>query len=326
MKTTTDPASKRTPQTSEEDALEALNALDPSADRAVQNAVVQKHLEDRHSRVVAKAARLAEERALHERVPDLLKAWPRFSVDPVKRDPKCKARQAIARALVALDCQNQDFFLQGIRCRQLEPVWGGSEDAAIDIRCSCAMGLVASGHPRAIPELTELLNDPEWRARAGAARAISCGNPGEAEALLRFKVRIGDHEPEVIGECFTGLLAIAPEECLALVANHMTDANDGIRDFAALALGESRHPRALDQLRAAWDSEVLNTEFRSVLIRAAALHRSEAAFDWLIQIIERGTRKQADEAAEALAVYERNTRLTERVRAALARRADDDSR
>lgn len=313
-------------QRTAEQSLEALNALEPTTDRALQNEAVQRYLEDRHARVVAKAARLAEERALHERMSDLLKAWPRFTVDPIKRDPKCIAKQAIARALLALDCQNQEFFLQGIRYRQLEPIWGGSADAAIDVRCTCAMGLVASRYPRAIPELTELLADPEWRARAGAARAISCGNPGEAEAVLRLKVRIGDREPEVLGECFTGLLAVAPEECLSLVADHMTVTNDGIRDFAALALGESRHPRALEQLRAAWDAEVLNTESRSVLIRAAALHRSEGAFDWLIQIIERGTRKQADEAAEALAVYERNTKLTERVAAALATRADDNSR
>jgi HEAT repeat protein len=80
-------------------------------------------------------------------------------------------------------------------------VWGGLADAAIDVRCSCAMGLVATGYFRAVQELTALLNDPEWRARAGAARAISCGNPREAEALLRFKVLVGDPEPEAIGEC-----------------------------------------------------------------------------------------------------------------------------
>lgn len=318
--------SKPAPQRPEERSLDALGALGPTADRAVQNATVQKYLADPHFRVVAKAASLAEERALHERIPDLLQAYPRFTVHPVKRDPKCIAKQAIARALVALDCQNQDFFLQGIRYRQLEPVWGGSADAAIDVRCSCAMGLVASGYPRAIQELTELLDDPEWRARAGAARAISCGHPGEAEALLRFKVRVGDAEPEVIGECFAGLMAIAPEECVSLVAGHMADANDGIRDLAALALGESRHPRALDQLRAAWDTDTLNTEFRSVLLRAAALHRSEAAFDWLIHIIAEGSRTHADVAAEALAVYERNTKLIERVQAALAKRADGNGR
>lgn len=58
------------------------------------------------------------------------------------------------------------------------------------------------------------------------------------------------------------------------------------------------------------------------LIRAAALHRSEAAFDWLIHIIEQESRKHAGEAAEALAVYERNTKLTERVQAAIAGRRD----
>jgi HEAT repeat protein len=315
-------ASKPPRQEAVEQSLETLNALQPTADRALQNAVVRKHLEDRHFRVVAKAASLAEERTLHERVPDLLQAYPRFAMDPVKRDPKCIAKQAIARALVALDCQNQDFFLQGIRYRQPEPVWGGSVDAAIDVRCSCAMGLVASGYPRAIQELTELLDDPEWRARAGAARAIACGHPGEAEALLRFKVRTGDPEPEVLGECFTGLLAIAAEESVALVAGHMMGSNDGVRDFAALALGESRHPRALDELRAAWDTELLNNEFRAVLIRAAALHRTEAAFDWLIRIIEQGSRAHADVAAEALGVYERNSRLLERVQTALAGRSD----
>ncbi len=53
-------------------------------------------------------------------------------------------------------------------------------------------------------------------------RAISCGYPREAEALLRFKVLVGDENPEVLGECFTGLLAIAPEECLALVASNLS--------------------------------------------------------------------------------------------------------
>jgi hypothetical protein len=58
------------------------------------------------------------------------------------------------------------------------------------------------------------------------------------------------------------------------------------------------------------------------LIRAAALHRTEPAFDWLVSIIADGTRAQADIAADALAVYERNTKLIERVRTALAKRTD----
>jgi len=307
-------------QRPEEKKLEALSTLEPTADRSAQNALIGKCLDDRHFRVVARAATLAGERSLRERVPDLLRAYARFLGDPVKRDPHCIAKQAIARALVSLECQDVDFFLEGIRYRQLEPVWGGSADAAIDVRCSCAMGLVSTGYSRAVQELTSLLHDPEWGARAGAARAISCGNIREAEALLRFKVLVGDSEPEVIGECFRGLLSVAQEECLPFVAAYLSDTNDGVRDLAALALGESRHPRALEYLQEAWDVTYDMHNFRVVLIRAAALNRTEAAFDWLVSIIEQGARAHADAAVEALSVYERNTKLGERVQAALAKR------
>jgi len=304
----------------EERKLDALNALDPAVDRSQQNAAIKKFLADKHFRVVAKAATLAAERSLHERTTDLITAYGRFLCDPVKRDPKCIAKQAIARALVELGCHDVGFFLEGIRYKQLEPVWGGTQDTAIDVRCSCAMGLVSTGYFRAIQELTVMLNDTEWRARAGAARAISCGSPREAESLLRFKVLVGDAEAEVVGECFSGILAIAPEEGMPFVAGYLAGDNEGVRDFAALALGESRQPRALEYLRDTCKYTV--GDFRTVLIRAAALHRSEAAFDWLISIIAEGSRTDCDVAIEALSVYERNTKLAERVKAALAQRED----
>ena len=105
-----------------------------------------------------------------------------------------------------------------LRYRQLEPVWGGTADTAVDVRASCAMGLVASGYSRALVELTALLNDTDAAARVGAVRAIACGNPREAELLLRSKALAGDAEPQVLGECFTGLLAVEPEESLGFVA------------------------------------------------------------------------------------------------------------
>lgn len=305
----------------EEAKLDALNALD-SNDRAVLNDAIGKALQDKNYRVVGKAASIAEERQLHERIPDLLGAYARFLHDPVKRDPNCIAKKAIARALVALECRDIEFYLQGIRYVQLEPVWGGSADTAVDVRGSCAMGLVSSGYGRAVAELAPLLADKEVRAREAAARAIACGYPREAEAILRFKVLVGDAQPEVLGECFTGLLAIAPEENMALVASNLSHRDESVRDFAALALGESRHPMALKHLRNRWDAVLVSAEMRAVLIRAAAVHRSEEAFDWLLSIIAEGPKKQADVAVDALSVYERNTKLAERVKAALATRSD----
>lgn len=302
----------------EEKKLESLGQL--AADRTIERATLQPFLADKHFRVVAKASTLAGERSLPELTADLLAAYARFLDDPVKRDPNCIAKGAIARALVNLGCDDVDFYLAGIRYTQLEPVWGGSADSGIDVRCSCALGLVNTGYSRAIHELTVLLNDKEARARTGAAHAISCGNPREAEAVLRLKVLVGDAEAEVIGECFTSLLSIAPLECLPFVATYLGGENESIRDFAALALGECRNPKVVEYLRAAWESCGALGEFPMVLIRAAALNRTEPAFDWLMAIIETGAKRHSDAAVEALAVYERNTKLSDRVAQALARR------
>lgn len=140
----------------EERKLEVLGSIDSAADRAVQCAALEPYLADKHARVVSKAATLAGERALPDLTPSLLSAYARFLQDPVKRDPNCIAKGAIARALVNLGCDDVDFYLAGIRYEQLEPVWGGSADTAIDVRCSCAVGLVNTRHSRAIQELTTL--------------------------------------------------------------------------------------------------------------------------------------------------------------------------
>ena len=302
-------------------ALDTLNALGPAAPRAAQLAALKTGLADRHFLVVSRAAVLSGERLLHELISDLVSAYSRFLSDAVKRDPRCKAKAAIARALVTLEAQDIAFYQAGICYRQLEPVWGGRADTAADLRCSCAMGLAASGHLRAVVELAGLLNDPEAAVRCGAARAISCGNPYEAEAVLRLKVQIGDTDPQVIGECFSALLAIAPDYSLPFVATYLFEKDDALQEFAALALGESRQPAALKLLCDAW-VDVVTPEGRSALIRAAALHRSEPAFEWLLEIIATGTPQLAAAAIEALSVYERNTRLIEQVNAAKARRRD----
>lgn len=304
----------------EEKKLELLGSLDVAADRAAQGVALAPFVADKHFRVVAKAATLAGERSLAQLTSDLVTACARFLDNPVKRDPNCIAKGAIARALVTLGCDDVDFYLAGIRYRQLEPVWGGTADTAIDVRCSCALGLVNLRYSRAIHELTTLLNDGEARARAGAARAISCGNPREAEAVLRLKVLVGDAEADVIGECFTGLMSIAPLECLPFVAAQLASENQGVRDYAALALGDSRNPKVVEHLQAAWEASGPFGEFPIVLIRAAALNRTDPAFDWLVALIEKGADRHADAAVEALSVYERNTKLNERVQQALSRR------
>ncbi len=74
----------------------------------------------------------------------------------------------------------------------MEPVWGGTADTAADVRGTCAIGLVATGYPRALVAIAALLYDAEPDARLGAIRAAANGTPREAELLLRSKALAGD--------------------------------------------------------------------------------------------------------------------------------------
>jgi hypothetical protein len=209
-----------------------------------------------------------------------------------------------------------------MRYRQPAPVWGGTVDTAVDLRCTCAMGLVGTPYPRALIELVGLLHDPEPHARGGAARAIACTEPLAAEAVLRSKALAGDPEPEVVGDCFSGLLRVEPDEAPAFVAAFLDGPDPAISELAALALGESRLDAALDLLRERWEREPMKRDSDRVLLRAAVLHRSEAAFDWLLDLVERGDRTSAELAVVELAVYRSNNKLRLRLEAALAERND----
>lgn len=307
---------------STDDRLDELEAAVANASGQSLTSVLQGGLNDKHYRVAALAAHHAGERLVYDCVPDLLAAYPRFLDNPIKRDPNCLAKKAIVRALHELDCDNADFYLAAIRYRQMEPVWGGSVDTATDVRTSAAMGLVASGYHRALVEVAELLTDSEPPVRAGAARAIACGNPREAELLLRAKVLAGDEEWLVIGDCFAGLLTVEPDESIAFVARFLDRDDASLVEAAALALGESRLPEALDAIKAAWAAVYVPAEIRRVLVRAAALHRSDAAFDWLIAIVADGDTRIATETIDVLSIYRHNDKLSARLKQALGERSD----
>src|SRR5262245_13295365 len=164
-----------------EDSLAALGDLRrrPVTDATIEP--LRQALRARISHVVAKAAQVSGELGLRVLTGDLTASFERFLVNPVKTDPGCRAKVEIARALYELGDDPGAVFLRGIRHRQLEPVYGGREDTAPELRALCALGLVRLGHPDAMVELADLLADPEAAARGGArgagspARVPPCG-------------------------------------------------------------------------------------------------------------------------------------------------------
>src|SRR5437899_9518052 len=117
-----------------EERIERLRQLRTAAPNDAAVSLARKSLRDRASLVVAEAAKLAAEHRVSDLIPDLLAAFERLLENPVKTDPKCWGKLAIVQALTRLDYGESAPFLRGARHVQMEPVWGGPQGAASQLR------------------------------------------------------------------------------------------------------------------------------------------------------------------------------------------------
>jgi HEAT repeat protein len=276
----------------------ALNALRAADD-------VTPFLRHRNHRVVAKAAERTSRLAAGA-APELVDAFRRFLQDPVKQDPGCVAKLAIARALVELDDPAAEVYFAGARHVQLEPVWGDTVDSAAELRGICAIGLARMAHPEALLEAVRLLNDKCPETRIGALRALSDSGKAEAELVLRFKADMGDKRPEVEAECFAALLRLGPRSrAIPFVAEFLKQGNAE----AAIALGESRSAEAWPVLRDAFATSPIQSE----ILLALALLRNDAAIEFLFERVAGDRERVGAVAIEALASYRGDESLRARM-------------
>jgi HEAT repeat protein len=246
-----------------EQKLAALETLRAEAASPQTVAALRKALQDPNNYYVSKAADFA----LTDLIPDLLATFDRFLLNPVKSDPQCWAKNAIAKTLKDFAYDDASFYLRGIKHIQLEPVWGGPEDTAATLRGACAFALTASSIPRAeaMRHLVDLLAaDTEKTVRMEAALAIAHLGGIESVLLLRLKALAGDREPEVIGQCFTGLLDLAPADYIPFVAGFLKTDTD-VRFEAAAALAELPDPVAVTSVTAHF-AKSRNQETRRAII------------------------------------------------------------
>ena len=272
--------------------------------------------------VVADAAQIVSEFEIDSLGEYLAPAFARFMENPSKRDPQCRAKIALARALYKLHSDAEEVFRGGIRHRQLESVMGGKEDTAGELRAICALALVAGHYRDALPQVAELLADPDRNARTGAARAIeSSGNADVGMPLLRFKVRSGEPDGQVLAACLGALLALDADTSIEFVTELLDHAEPLTREAAALALGESRLDRALAPLRE-WSERSMLASDRRVALVAIAMLRTKDAWDYLIELVSAASAERATQAANALAPYRYDQKLCERVLTAAKARED----
>ena len=299
-----------------DDELSDLRRCTDRPDDPANAELVLRALRHRSYRVVQRAAILSVDVAAKSQCGELaaalLSAYKRFLEKPEKVDPGCPAKTAIIDALRRIDFDDivfeaevfeaevfgaevfgaevcgaegfdeEGFFTQATRYRQLEPVFGGSVDAAAELRVHAAFALVEMGSRRALPALVDLLADSEAACRAGAARALATTNQDAAKFLLRLKVRQGDKNAQVLGECVLSFLEIGGADAVPLAVPYLNDANLDRRLETAIALGTSRHTEAFAPLkqRAQLASDA---EERRIMFTALALLQYKEAIDFLLE-------------------------------------------
>ena len=308
-----------------DDALETLHRLRENPTSPESRALIRKQLGSKSNLVVSKAAKIVADFELSDFEAPLAEAFHRFLQNPVATDKGCAAKTEIAKALYTLDSADQAVFLAGIRHIQMEPSFGPPVDTAAGLRTASAFGLVRMNHPDAIDEIVTLLADREPDARMGAVRALAYSQRPEAAPLVRFKILQGDPSADVLGECFTALLALAPEKSLPFVAGYLEGQNSALAEAAAMALGQSRGQPAIEILINKWQAGAAGS-LRSALLAALALARSESAFEFLFSLVESGSERSAAEALTALAMYRHDERIRARAQSLVAARNEKSLR
>ena len=300
------------PRASLDDKLAALRELRGRTLTPEQKAELRKRIGDRSNLVVAAAAAIAGENALVELSKDLEAAFDRFLVNPLKDDKLCRAKIAIVQALDRMEHQDTDVFRRAARHVQLEPVWGGTEDSAPPLRAAAVVALARAEGRGSLPVLVDALADPAKDVRIAAASALGAVGTEGAGLVLRLKVRVGDRDPDVLSECLGGLLAVDPKENLALVAGFLDPSDPAACEAAALALGRSRLPEALDPLKGCWP-RCHSPELRQQVLLAIAILRRPGATDYLMELVASEAEPTAIAALSALRIFKSDPRLRERI-------------
>ncbi len=286
---------------------------------------LRKALRDRSNYFVSKAAAIAAELGMQDLIPDLVAAFDRFMIDPVKSDPQCWAKNAIAKALKDLGYGEPDFFIGGTKHIQLEPVWSKErfEDTAPTLRGTCALALVTCPLPRLeiLEHLADLLAaDPARTVRADAAVAIAQLAGPDSALLLRFKALSGDREPEVTGQCLTSLLDISPAY-VPFVARFLDSKVEDVPLEAAAALGGCHHAAAIQVLKDRYRAGPDPILTRAILLSLGASRARDAA-DFLLDVIAASEFDHALHALRALTASRFHEEYRAPVAAAIRARAD----
>jgi hypothetical protein len=238
--------------------------------------------------LVSKAATVTVHHQLTRLTPALVAAFSRFLENPAKSDPQCWAKNALAKALAAFEYQDPELFLRGMRHIQFEPVWGGSADTAGTLRATCALALVQCRELNShslFTHLIPLFADKELPVRVNAVRAVVQIGTDSAGLLLRLRAELASDEPELLGACYSGVLALEGSSAIPWVAKFLSFEDDAAGE-AAMAIAQTHTLQAFQILSAVF-AKTRDPWFQNSILSAIALTRQEKATEWLLNLVEK---------------------------------------
>ncbi len=303
-----------------EDELQQIAGLRQCGPTEAVQTQLAKALKDKVNLIVAKAASVASDLQMAALLPDLRAAYDRLFLNPVKSDTQCWGKNALVKALKTLGCKESEPFLRGVRFQQMEPVWGGQIDTAVQLRGSCALALVQCTDIPAHQILTCLVDslaDDAVPARQDAVQGLAQWASAEAILLLRLKARLGDSEPSVTGNILDAMLRLEGETAISFVASFLNNSDEAIQEEAALALASCKLELAIAVLHERWQKKPSD-----LLIRAFAASRLPSALEHLLDIICSGRLREAESALAALQARPLSNDLWRKVSQAVSTRDD----
>ena len=281
-------------------AVQDLRSEGPSDEAA---AALEGVLERQPGIVVASAAKLAAEWGVEALAPSLEAAFYRLSEDGLEDDPQCWGKIALIKALHALAWQEAGVYVQGCKTVQPEPVYGGREDSAAQVRTASFQALVqlpAAATATVMTLLADLLADESAKVRAGAARAIVYCPAALTYPLLRLKVRTGDADSRVTGSCFDALLVLEPNsETVELILEYARSGAGALQAEALAALASSGVPEAVAAVTERYSSPV-DTQLQRVVLTSLGASPTQDAFDFLCHLLGFAPLPEATKALDAL--------------------------
>ncbi|MBV8897195.1 MAG: HEAT repeat domain-containing protein [Acidobacteriaceae bacterium] len=304
--------------------LESLSALRHVEAGETRTQAIRRALHDRVNVIAAKAAALTAEFELKILVPELCATFERLLTDPLKTDPQCWGKDAVGKALKDLGHDDSAIFLKGVHHVQLEPVWGGQEDTAANVRSTCALALLQCTDLTREDKLWHvmpLLTERSPSLRKDAAAALESLEGREAALLLRIKARMGDEDATVTGQVLESLLRVERDAAVPFVIEFLRSLQPEVREEAALALGASRLATAVAALKNAFGDRhrLLDSE---ILCRALSISRNEEAIDFLLEVLRTGRLNDAQAALDALTLYRDSMEVRSKIGQAVANRTE----